>query len=75
MTNFQRTVPRLFLLIVTLYGTLTVGIIGCGDDDSEEDDSKWVGAWSLETYDGQGLEQVLEQELAPEGVTISIVTQ
>lgn len=74
MKLFQRAVPRLFLLIVTLYGALTVGIIGCGDDDSEDDDNMWVGTWSLETYDGQGLEQVLEQELAPEGVAISIVT-
>ena len=70
---FQQAAPRLFLGLVSLYAVLIIGIIGCDGDDSEEDNNEWIGTWSLEIFDGQSLEKVLEQELAPEGVTISIV--
>ena len=75
MNIFQQVIPRSFLWLVTLCAVLIIGIIGCGGDDNEtDDDNEWVGTWSLDTYDGQTLEQVLEQELGTEGVTVSIVT-
>ena len=75
MNIFQQIIPRSFLSLATLCAVLIIGIIGCGGDDNEtDDDNEWVGTWSLDTYDGQTLEQVLEQELGTEGVTVSIVT-
>lgn len=75
MSMFQQVTPRSCLWFISLCTVLTMGMIACGSgNDADDDDNDWVGTWSLETYDGQGLEQVLEQELAPEGVTISIVT-
>ena len=77
MSIFQQVTPRSSLWFVSLCTILTIGMIACGggnDDDDDDSDNDWVGTWSLETFDDQGLEQVLEQELAPEGVTISIVT-
>ena len=78
MKNFQQASPCLFLWLASLCAVFIVGIIGCGGDDSGDangaDDNGWAGTWSLETFDGQTLEQVLEQELATEGTTVSIVT-
>ena len=71
---YHQAIPHSFLWLVCFCGVFITGIIGCGGDNSEEDDNEWVGTWSLETFDGQILEQVLEKELATEGVTISIVT-
>ena len=71
---FQQAIPRSFLWPVSLYAVLIIGIIGCVGDDSEDDDNQWVGTWSLEIFDGQTLEKVLEKELATEGVIVSIVT-
>ena len=68
---FGQVIPRSFLWLVTLYAAL---IIGCGGDDNGASDNEWVGIWSLETFDGQTLGQVLKRELATEGVTLSIVT-
>lgn len=68
---FGQVIPRSFLWLVTLYAAL---IIGCGGDDNGASDNEWVGIWSLETFDGQTLSQVLKRELATEGVTLSIVT-
>ena len=68
---FGQVIPRSFLWLVTLYAAL---IIGCGGDDNGASDNEWVGTWSLETFDGQTLDQVLEKELATKGVTLSIVT-
>ena len=75
MSMFQQVTPCSCLWFISLCTVLTMGMIACGSgNDDDDDDNDWVGTWSLETYDGQGLEQILEQELAPEGVTISIVT-
>ena len=72
---FRHATPRSCLWFISLCTVFTMGMIACGSgNDDDDDDNDWVGTWSLETYDGRGLEQVLEQELAPEGVTISIVT-
>ena len=74
----HQIIPRSFLWLVSLCAVLIIGIIGCGGDESSDDngagDNEWGGTWSLETFDGQTLEQVLEKELATEGITISIVT-
>ena len=77
MGMFQQRSFHWGLWFVSLCTILTIGMIACGggnDDDDDDSENDWVGTWSLETFDDQGLEQVLEQELAPEGVTISIVT-
>ena len=73
---YHQAIPRLFLWLVSLCAVLILAIIGCSgeDSDGDEDDNEWAGTWSLETFDGQTLEQVLEQELGTEGVTVSIVT-
>ncbi len=71
---YHQIIPRSFLWLATLYAVLIIGIIGCGGNDNEtDDDNEWVGTWSLDTFGGQTLEQVLEQELGTEGVTVSIV--
>ena len=64
---FQQVIPRSFLWLVSLYAVLTIGIIGCGGDD---DDNEWVGTWAIESLDGENL----EQSLGEEGANISIVT-
>ena len=71
---YHQIIPRSLLWLATLCAVLIIGITGCGGDDNEtDDDNEWVGTWSLDTFDGQTLEQVLEQELGTEGVTVSIV--
>ena len=71
---YHQAIPHPFLWLVCFCGVLIFGIIGCGGNNSEEEDNEWAGTWSLETFDGQTLEQVLEQELGTEGVTVAIVT-
>ena len=76
---YRQVIPRSFLWLISLWAVLIIGIIGCDGDDSDGDDNgasdnEWGGTWTLETFDGQTLEQVLEQQSATEGVTISIVT-
>ena len=71
---FGQVIPRSLLRLVLLYTVFIIGIIGCSEDDNGTEDSEWVGTWSLGTFDGQTLEQVLEQELGVAGVTVSIVT-
>lgn len=74
MGIFQQVTPRSCLWFISLCTALTVGMMACGSgNDDDDDDNDWVGTWSLATFDGQALEQVLEEELAPEGVTVSIV--
>ncbi len=70
---FQLVIPCPFLRLASLCTVFIIGIIGCGGDDNGVDDNDWGGTWSLETFDGQTLEQVWEQELGTEGVTVSIV--
>ena len=55
---FQQVIPRSFLWLVSIWAALTIGITGCGGDD---DDNEWVGTWSLESIDGETLEQVLAE--------------
>ena len=71
---FQQVIPRSFLWLGSLCIVFVIGILGCGDADSEKEDNEWLGTWSLETVDGQRLDQVLEKEFGTEGVTISIIT-
>ena len=71
---YHQAIPHSFLWLVCFCGVLIIGIIGCGGNNSEEEDNEWAGTWSLETFDGRTLEQVLEQELGTEGVTVAIVT-
>lgn len=70
---FQLVIPYPFLRLASLCTVFIIGIIGCSGDDNGVDDNDWGGTWSLETFDDQTLEQVLEQELGTEGVTVSIV--
>ena len=70
---FQQVIPRSPLWLATLCIVFVIGIPGCGGDGIEEDDNEWVGTWSLETFDGQSLVQVLARELGTEGITVSIV--
>ena len=65
---FQQVTPRSFLWLVILCAVLIIEITGCGGDDNEtDDDNEWGGTWSLETFDGQTLEQVMEKELGDRG--------
>ena len=72
---YHQIIPRSFPGLVALCAVLSLGIISCGSDDNNgAGDNEWIGTWSLETFDGQSLDQVLEKELGREAVTISIVT-
>lgn len=51
---FRRVDSRSFLWLVSICTALTVGIIGCGGDD---DDNEWGGTWALDTVDGLSLDQ------------------
>ena len=54
---FQQAIPRSFLWLVSIWAVLTIGIIGCGGDDSDGDnENEWAGTWSLESLDGQNYE-------------------
>ena len=52
---FQQAIPRSFVWLLGLYAVLIIGITGCGDDDNE-----WVGAWTLESIDGENIRAQIE---------------
>ena len=68
---FQQVIPRSFLWLVSLCVVLSIGIIGCGGDD---DDNDWVGTWEIDTVDGQSLDQTFDEELGEGEVNVSVVT-
>ena len=72
---FQQVIPRLFLWLVSIWAVLTIGIIGCGGDD---DDNEWVGTWAIESSDGVSIEQAFVEgfgfEEGEEGIDLSLVT-
>ena len=68
---FGQIIPRSFLWLVSLWAILIIGIISCGGDD---DDNDWVGTWTMETIDGQSLEQSFEEDYGEEQINISIIT-
>lgn len=53
---FGQVTPRSFLWLASIWAVLTIGIIGCGGDD---DDNEWVGTWELDSIDGESFEQAL----------------
>lgn len=55
-----RRVNLYSLWLVSLYTVLTIGFIGCGDADSE-DDNELVGTWTLESVDGATIQQTIDQ--------------
>ena len=65
---FQQVIPRSFLWLVSIWAVLTIGIIGCGGDD---DDNEWVGTWAIETIDGQSFEQGFAEEFG-DAIELSI---
>ena len=71
---FQQVIPRLFLWLVSIWAVLTIGIIGCGGDD---DDNEWVGTWAIESSDGVSIEQAFVEgfgfEEGEEGIDLSLV--
>ena len=54
----QQVIPRSFLWLVSIWAVLTIGIIGCGGDD---DDNEWVGTWAIESIDGESIEQAFAE--------------
>ena len=54
---YARTFSRSVLWLLGTFAILTIGITGCGDGESEAGSNEWVGTWSLETIDGQSMEQ------------------
>lgn len=44
------------LTLVGLLSTIIIGIIGCSRDDPNE----WVGTWSLESIDGESIQEYFE---------------
>jgi hypothetical protein len=67
---FGQVIPRSFLWLVGLYAVLTVGIIGCGGD--EEDENEWGGTWEIETIDGQSLDQSFAEDFGDAETDLSI---
>ena len=58
MKMFQHE-SHIMLVFVSLWiFLLMIGITGCGEDD----DNELVGTWTLETVDGQSLEQFIAEE-------------
>ncbi len=52
---------HIMLVFVSLWiSLLMIGITGCGEDD----DNEWVGTWTLETVDGQSIEQMFVEDPA-----------
>ena len=68
---FQQVIPRLFLWLVSIWAVLTIGIIGCGGDD---DDNEWGGTWAIESVDGESFEQSFEEDFGGEEINVSIIT-
>ena len=54
---YRQMIPRSFLWLVNTVAILVIGITGCGGSESDADNNEWVGTWSLETIDGQSMEQ------------------
>ena len=46
--------------LVSLCTVLAIGIISCGDGDSE-DENELVGTWTLESVDGATIQQTIDQ--------------
>ncbi len=69
---FRQVISGLFLGLISLCAVLIVGVIGCGDDEADDNNGdngeqagvsdEWVGTWSLETIDGKSLEQLLTED-------------
>ena len=67
---FQQAIPRSFVWLVSMWAVLTIGIIGCGGDD---DDNEWVGTWELVSVDGETFEEAIADEEGEElGIEFSI---
>ena len=64
---FGQVIPRSFLWLVSIWAVLTIGIIGCGGDD---DDNEWVGTWAIATLNGQSFEQVLTEDAEALGLAV-----
>ena len=47
--------------LVSIWAVLTIGIIGCGGDD---DDNDWVGTWAIDSINGESIEQTFAERLA-----------
>ena len=56
---FGQVTPRSFVCLVSIWVVLTIGIIGCGGDDDDNDggDNEWVGTWAFATIDGIDFEE------------------
>ena len=67
---FRQVIPSSFLWFVCLCAVLSIGIIGCGGGEDEND---WVGTWAIETVDGQSSEQSMKEAFGEEA-DVSIVT-
>lgn len=59
---------RSLLWLASFSLVFIVGITGCGG--GEDDENEWTGTWNLETIDGQGYDELLEEE----GLKVSIIT-
>ena len=55
---FQQVIPRSFVWLVSIWAVLTIGIIGCGGDD---DENEWVGTWAIDSTDGESIEQTFAE--------------
>ena len=66
---FGQVIPRSFLWLVSIWAVLTIGIIGCGADD---DDNEWVGTWAMETIDGESLDQDFANDFGDADIDLSI---
>ena len=65
-----QVIPGSFLWFVCLCAVLSIGIIGCGGGEDEND---WVGTWAMESVDGQSVEQSMQEDFGDEA-DVSIVT-
>ena len=67
---FGQVIPRSFVWFVCLCAVLSIGIIGCGGGEDEND---WVGTWAMQSVDGQSVEQSMQEDFGDEA-DVSIVT-
>ena len=65
-----QVIPGSFLWLVCLWAVLSIGIIGCGGGEDEND---WVGTWTMGSVDGQTVEQSMQEDYGDEA-DVSIVT-